>query len=129
MFLRQEGAERQPGCDRLGDGDDVRHHAEVLEGEDLAGAAEAALNLVEDERGLMLVGERPAGAKKIFGTLEDSAFAKDGFEHDGAGVGIDGSVQASMSFCATKVTFSRSGSKPLRYLSCPVRDMAPNVRP
>ena len=69
------------------------HHAEALEGEDFAGAAEAALDLIEDERGLVLVGERPAGAQEVFGTLEDAAFAKDGLQHDGASVRIDGGVQ------------------------------------
>ena len=93
MFFRQERAERQSGGDRLGDGDDVGHHAETLEGEDLAGAPEAALDLVEDERGLMLVGKGPACKQEFFRTLEDSAFAEDGLQHDGAGVGIDGSAQ------------------------------------
>ncbi len=41
----------------------------------------------------MLVGKRPAGAQKIFGAFKDSAFAKDGLEHNGASVGIDGRTQ------------------------------------
>src|ERR1700674_4233985 len=93
MFFRQERAERHSRGDRLGDGDDIRYHAEALEGEDLAGAPEAALDLVENERGLMMVGERPAGAQEVFGTIEDAAFAKDGLQHDGAGVGVDGGAQ------------------------------------
>ena len=51
------------------------------------------MDLVEDERGLVLVGKRPAGAQKIFGAFKDSAFAKDGLEHNGASVGIDGRTQ------------------------------------
>jgi hypothetical protein len=41
----------------------------------------------------MLVGQRPACTQEVFGTLEDAAFAKDGLQHDGAGVGIDRSAQ------------------------------------
>ena len=41
----------------------------------------------------MLVGQRPAGAQEVFGTLENSAFAKDRLEHDGASVGIDRGAQ------------------------------------
>src|ERR1700686_4893678 len=66
MFFRQKRAERHSRGDRLGDGDDVRDHAEALEGKDLSSAPKAALDLVENERGLMLVGERPAGAQEIF---------------------------------------------------------------
>src|ERR1700675_3951190 len=94
VFFRQERAERHSGGDRLGDGDNVRNYAgnraEALEGKDLFGAPEAALDLVENERGLMLVGECPAGAQEVFGTFEDAAFAEDGLQHDGAGVGVDG---------------------------------------
>src|ERR1700730_3456580 len=89
MFFRQERAQRHSRGDRLGDGDDVGNYTEALEGEYLAGASEATLDLVENERCLMLVGKRPASAQEVFGTLEDAAFAKDGLQHDGAGVGID----------------------------------------
>src|SRR5208337_5664091 len=65
VFLRQERAERQSRGDRLGDGDDVGYHSEALEGEELAGAAEAALDLVENERGLVMIREGPAGKQKF----------------------------------------------------------------
>src|ERR1019366_4231153 len=97
MFFRQERAERHSRSDWFGNGDDVGHYtrryAEALEGEHFAGAAEAALDLIEDERGLMLVGEGAAGAQEVFGAFKNSAFAKDGLEHDGASVGIDGGAQ------------------------------------
>src|SRR5208282_783466 len=93
VFLGQECAERHSRGDRLGDGDDIGHNAEALEGEDVAGTAKAALDFVEDKSSLVLVGKRTARAQEIFGTLEDAAFAKDGLQHDGAGVGIDRRVQ------------------------------------
>ena len=62
MFFRQERPERHSGGDRLGDGDNVGNHSEALEGEYLAGAPEAALDLVENERGL--IAGRPASGKR-----------------------------------------------------------------
>ena len=59
----------------------------------------------------------------------DSAFAENGFEYDGASVLIDRGAQASGSLRGTNFTSSSSGSKPLRYLSCPVTDMDPKLRP
>ncbi len=93
MFFGEEGAERHAGGDWLGDGDDVGDDCEALEGEQFAGAAETALDLVENERGLMMVGQGAAGKEEFFGTFEDSALAEDGFQHDGAGVGVDGGVE------------------------------------
>ena len=55
LFARQERAQGQSGGDRLGDGDDVRLHAERLEGEQISGATQTTLDLVEDERDLMLI--------------------------------------------------------------------------
>ena len=42
---------------------------------------------------MMMIGSGAACQKKFFRALEDSAFAKYGFQHDGTGVGIDGGVQ------------------------------------
>src|SRR5208283_2254293 len=93
VLLRQERSERDSGGDGLGYGDYVGHHVETLEGEDLAGAPETALDFVEDESGVMMIGKSAAGEQEFLRTLEDAAFSKNGFEHDGAGVGIDGCVQ------------------------------------
>src|SRR5208282_3615799 len=71
MFFGEEGAERHAGGDWLGDGDDVGDDCEALEGEQFAGAAETALDLVENERGLMMVGQGAAGKEEFFGTFED----------------------------------------------------------
>src|SRR5580698_2931462 len=93
VFFRQKGTERHASRVRLGDGDDVGNHTEALESEQLACASEAALDLVEDERGVVMVGKRSAGEQEFLGTLEDPAFTKDGLEHNRAGIGTDRGVQ------------------------------------
>src|SRR5579863_3363791 len=60
FFLRDEGSERQAGGDGLGDGDDIGSHAECLEGENRACAAEAALDFIEDEGGAVPVSQSTA---------------------------------------------------------------------
>ena len=57
-----EGAQRPAVGDALGHGHDVRHDAEVLDGEQLAGAPEAALHLVGDEQDALLVEDLLDGA-------------------------------------------------------------------
>ena len=55
-------AQRQPAAERLGDHDDVGHDAEMLEREQLAGAAESGQHLVEDEhrtRPIASLAQRP----------------------------------------------------------------------
>src|ERR1700674_187661 len=94
LFLDEKGAERDSRGDGLGDGDDVRSHAESLEGEDGSGAAEPALDLIENQRGTMAVGEGSAFFQKLHGTLVDSTFAEDGFEHDGASVVVHRGAQS-----------------------------------
>src|SRR5271165_5801396 len=86
MLLGQKRPERQSRGDRLGDGDNIGHYAEALKGENLAGATESALDLVEDERGVVMIRQGAAGQQKFLRTLKDAAFAKNGFEHNGAGV-------------------------------------------
>ena len=77
----------------FGDGDDVRGHAECLEGKDGAGAAEAALDFVEDQSGAMTVGEEAALAQEVGGTFVDAALAENWLEHDGAGLVVNRSAQ------------------------------------
>ena len=54
----EAGAEREAAADALGHRHDVGLDAVMLVGEHLAGAAVAALDLVEDEHQIVLVGER-----------------------------------------------------------------------
>ena len=95
FFLGQKSSQRQPGGNWFGDGNNVRNHAERLEGEDGAGAAETALNFVENQGGLVTIGERTAFLEKACRTFVNSAFAEDWFEDDGAGAVVHGSVQGS----------------------------------
>src|ERR1035438_10161004 len=62
----------------------VGHDAEVLEGEELPGASQSALNLVEDERGLVLVGQLAARLQEFGRRFLDATFALDGLQHDTA---------------------------------------------
>ena len=59
-----ESAERQAACQRLGDGDDIRQRIEFLVREPAAGAAEAALNFISDERGIVLRRQERARCQK-----------------------------------------------------------------
>ena len=89
----QKCAQRQARRDRFGDGDDVRGHAECLEGKDRSGAAEAALDFVEDQRGAMTVGQDAALPQKVGRTFVDAALAENRLEHDGASLVVDGGAQ------------------------------------
>src|SRR5579862_1002537 len=58
LLLGQKCSQRNSGGDRLGDGDDVWSHTKTLEGEDFPGASQSALDFIEDERSVMLIGKR-----------------------------------------------------------------------
>ena len=60
--LRQERADRDAAAQRLGDGDGVRLDAVVLEREELAGAPDARLHLVEEQQDAGLVAPRRGAA-------------------------------------------------------------------
>ena len=53
----ETGADRKAAAERLGDRHDVGRHAGMLIGEQLAGAAHAALHFVEDQQQAVLVAE------------------------------------------------------------------------
>src|SRR5579864_7088954 len=55
-LLRDERSQRQPAGNRLRHHHHVRNNPRLLKGEHAAGAAEAALDLVEDEHGVVAVG-------------------------------------------------------------------------
>ena len=57
----EDGAERQAAAERLGEEDEVGRDAELLEDEEVPRPPEAALDLVEDERGAHAVGGRARG--------------------------------------------------------------------
>ena len=70
-------------AERLGHGDDVGLHAEVLEAEPLAGAAEAGLDLVDHEQDAPLVAQALDALEVLGGGRVDAALALHGFEQDG----------------------------------------------
>src|ERR1039458_6871411 len=64
-LLGEKRPQRQSGGDGLGNANYVGHDSEVLEGEELPGTPESALKLVEDGRGLVLVGQLAARLQKF----------------------------------------------------------------
>src|SRR4029077_20134040 len=85
------GADGHAVAEGLGEGDDVGAHARgVLEPEPAAGAAEAGLDLVEDEEGFVLVAELADGGEGVGWWGLDAAFALDGFEEHGADPVVEG---------------------------------------
>ncbi len=65
LLVGENRAERQAARERLGYGDDVRKRVEFLVGETAAGAAQAALNFVGDQRGIVLRGEFARALSRI----------------------------------------------------------------
>ena len=61
---RETRAEREAAADALGDGHDVGRDAAVLVGEELAGATDAGLHLVEDQQQAVLVADRAQPAQE-----------------------------------------------------------------
>ena len=79
------GAERQAAAEALGEGDDVRHDALVgLVLEPVPGAADAGLDLVEDEQGAGGGGDLPGGLEVAGGRDDDAVLALDRLDDDEA---------------------------------------------
>lgn len=60
----------------------------------MAGTAEAGLDLVEEEEGVVAAAELFAGLEEFRGGDVDAAFALDGFEEDGDGVFVEGGFES-----------------------------------
>jgi hypothetical protein len=86
----EAGAEREPAAERLGQCHDVRHHAGVLIGEQVAGAPHPGLHLVEHEQKPMLVAERAQRPQELVGHHPHSALAHHRLDQDGGGGRTDG---------------------------------------
>ncbi len=89
----QHGADREATAQALGTGKDVRGHAVMLVGIQMAATAHAGLHFVEDQQGVVLVAQF-AGAFQI-GLLgrQHAALALHRFQNDGAGLVRDGCFQ------------------------------------
>ena len=76
-----------PSAEALGEGDGVGHDPGLLEREPGAGAADAGLDLVEDEQGAVLPGQLPGELQVCRAGAQHPCLTLDGFEDDGGRVG------------------------------------------
>ena len=83
VFVDQEGAEGDTTAERFAEDESVGLDAGAGVGEPIAGAPEAALDFVEDEEGVVLVGEAAGFDEERIVEDVDAAFAKDGLDEDG----------------------------------------------
>ena len=80
------GADRKAAAERLGDRHDVGRDAGVLIGEQIAGAAHAALDLVEDQQQAVVVAQLAQGAQERVRHHAHAALADDRLDEDAGGL-------------------------------------------
>ena len=86
-------ADGETAAEALGHGDRVGLHARMLVSEELTGATDAALDLVDHEQDITLAAELLDAAEELRGGGIDAAFSLDRFDQDGGGgLGVDGLV-------------------------------------
>ncbi len=92
----EDAGERQPARDRLGDADQVRLDAGMLDREEAAGAAEPGLHLVDDEHDPVIVAEAADSGDELGRRDDEASLALNRFEDDrGDGLrGDDGRERA-----------------------------------
>ena len=86
---REARADREAAAEPLGERHDVRRGTRPFVGEQLAGAADAGLHLVVDEKQAVLVAERAQVAQELRRHQADAALALDRLDHDRGGLGAD----------------------------------------
>src|ERR1700730_4133155 len=86
---RQKGAERKSAADALGDRHDVGRDAKEFVSEELAGAADSGLHLVEYQKETMLVAKLAQSPEEAWRRGTDPALALNRFGQDGAGLRTD----------------------------------------
>lgn len=84
------GADGEAAAEGLGHGKGVGLDVVVLPAEPAAGAPDAALDFVAEQEQSALVAELAEAAHEFGGGGEDAAFALDGFDEDGGGLGGEG---------------------------------------
>src|SRR5262249_44527172 len=85
----EDGADRKSAAQRLAQHGDVGLHAVLLVGEERAGAAHAALHLVDHEGGAQTVGALAQALQELLAGRHHAAFALHGLDDDGADVRIE----------------------------------------
>ena len=127
-FGAEHRAHGDAAGDGLGDGGDVGQDAVVLVGEPLAGASDAALDLVGDEEGSGGVAEFAGGCEELLRDGMDAALALDGLDADGADFGSGArELCAEVGYVveADELDAGHDGAKGSRYFSlCGGRDGA-----
>ena len=123
-------AEGHAAGERLGEGGDVGQDAVMLVGEQLAGAAQAGLNLVGDEQRAGGVGEVARGLEKLARDGTDAALALNGLDEDGADFGGEFRAEVVDVVEADEFDARHTGMRRARG-TCPCRWSAtePMVRP
>ena len=86
-------AQRQSGGEWFGDGDDVRLEAVVLVGKPASGAAQAALDFVENQQRATALGQLARGLQKFRADRIDAALALNRFQTNGADAAIELALQ------------------------------------
>ena len=90
LVLDEDGAQGEAAAEGLAQDEDVGTHLAVFKGEPASGAAQSALDLVEDQQGVVEVGEAACLCEKGGGALVHTALAEQRLDEDGAGVVVDG---------------------------------------
>ena len=88
-LVDEEGADRESAAERLGERHDVGLDAGTLIGEQLAGAAHAALHLVEDQQQAVLVAQRAQAAQEMVLRHAHATLALDRLDQDRGGLRAD----------------------------------------
>ena len=110
----EQAAEREAAADALGDRHDVGRDAGPLMREQLAGAADAGLHLVEDQQQAVLVAQRPQPPQELGRRDIDAALALHRLDHDAGGLRPDRRFAAARSPNGTWSKPSTGGPKPSR---------------
>src|SRR5262245_23444068 len=125
----EAGAERKAAAEPFGQRYDVGRDAGLLVGEQVAGAADAGLHLVEDQEQAVLVADLPQGFQERDRRQAHAAFACIGSIRMAAVSGPTSRRTAAASSRARWTKPSTTGPKPSRCFFCPPAARVASVRP
>ena len=81
LFRREQGGQRHAAADALAEGHDVGNDRRMFIGEQLAGAAHAGLDLVDDEQEAVLICQSPQLPEELIGRSPHAGLALDRLQH------------------------------------------------